>query len=281
MRGGVKERRINWAGILVHIILLLGAITMMFPMIWMLLTSIKSQGEFYLYPPKLLPEVVRLANYSEAWNSGPWKLYFLNSIIYSAAHIVGQVGTAYMAAYAFARLRFSGRDALFLSLLATMMIPGQVTIISLYLLLSNLGWVDTYRGLLVPGLASVFGIFMLRQFLLGVPAEIEEAAKIDGAGRIYIMIRIVSPLIKPAVISLVIFILLGTWNDFFWPLIVTSSPSMRTVQTGLAMFRDQYGTVNLGVIMAASIIVMMPIVIAYIFAQKQFIEGIATSGLKG
>lgn len=266
---------------LLHLLLIAGSVVMIFPMVWMLFTSLKSPGEFYLYPPSLLPDHWRFANYVDAWGTGKWSLYFLNSILYSALTILGQIITSYMAAYAFARLKFKGRDALFLIILSTMMIPGQVTIISVYLLLSGIGWIDTYTGLIVPGLAGAFGIFLLRQFLLGVPVEIEEAARIDGASRVYVMVNIVAPLIFPALVSLFIFTFLGTWNEFFWPLIVTSSAEMRTVQIGLAMFRDQYGTVNLGVIMAASVIVMMPMIIVYLFAQKQFIEGIATSGLKG
>ena len=264
-----------------HVLLMFGAVLMVFPMIWMLLSSFKSGYEFYSYPPSFFPVDWRLMNYADAYNSGSWSIYFFNSVVYSGATIFGQLFTCFIAAYAYARLEFKGKNVLFILTLATMMIPGQVTIISVYLILSKLGWIDTYPGLLIPGLTSAFGIFLLRQFLMAVPTEMEEAASIDGAKRYHTMLYIVLPLIKPAMISLFIFTLIGSWNEYFWPLIITSSPNMRTVQIGLAMFRDMYGIVEYGEMMAASVIVMLPLIVGFIFAQKQFIEGIATSGLKG
>jgi multiple sugar transport system permease protein len=191
----------------------------------------------------------------------------------------GQIVTCSLAAYAFARLQFRGRDILFYLFLGTMMIPGQVTMIPSFLMLHWLGWIDSYAALIVPGLASAFGTFLLRQFFLSIPRDLEDAASIDGCSRFGVLWRIILPLSRPALATLAVFTFMGVFNDFLWALVVVSSEEMKTVQLGLAIFRDRYQT-DWGQLMAASVTATLPILLVFFFAQKYFIRGITLSGLK-
>lgn len=249
------------------------------PFIWMILTSVKDMGEIYVYPPKWFPSVVHFDNYAKVFEAAPFGRYYLNSIIVALLVTLGQLITCSMAAYAFARLKFWGRNVLFFIFLGTMMIPYNVTMIPSFMVLYWLGWVDSYQALIVPGLASAFGVFLLRQFFITIPKELEEAAVIDGAGKFTILRKIIVPLSKPALATLAIFTFMGVFNDFIWALIVINSESMRTVQLGLAIFRDRYLT-QWDLLMAGSVTAVLPILIVFFFAQKYFIKGITLSGLK-
>lgn len=249
------------------------------PFIWMILTSVKDMGEIYVYPPKWFPSVVHFDNYAKVFEAAPFSRYYLNSIIVALLVTLGQLITCSMAAYAFARLKFWGRNVLFFIFLGTMMIPYNVTMIPSFMVLYWLGWVDSYQALIVPGLASAFGVFLLRQFFITIPKELEEAAVIDGAGKFTILRKIIVPLSKPALATLAIFTFMGVFNDFIWALIVINSESMRTVQLGLAIFRDRYLT-QWDLLMAGSVTAVLPILIVFFFAQKYFIKGITLSGLK-
>jgi len=266
--------------IIIYGVLLFLALTMLLPFIWMVSTSFMDRYEVYSYPPKLLPDKFLWSNYKEALTSLPFDRFFLNSLIMSIAIVVGQLLFCSQAAYAFARMRFPGRDKLFLLYLSTMMIPGIVTLIPLFLLVHALGWVDTYWALIVPSLSSVFGIFLLRQFFLTLPKELEDAARIDGASEFWIYWRIVLPLSKPALATLGIFSFMGTWRMLLWPLIATRSTEMRPVEVGIAMFSTHFST-NWPYQMAAAVVVMIPILVIFFFAQKYFIKGIVMTGLKG
>jgi multiple sugar transport system permease protein len=265
--------------ILLHLVIYALAIVVIAPFLWMILTSFKDMSEIYVYPPKWLPEKFNFDNYINAFTAAPFGRYYLNSLIVAFAVTLGQLITCSMAAFAFARLRFKGRDILFYIFLGTMMIPYNVTMIPSFMVLYWLGWIDSYYALIVPGLASAFGTFLLRQFFITIPRELEEAAYIDGATRFQVLRRIIVPLAKPALATLAIFTFMGVFNDFIWALIVINSEQMQTVQLGLAIFRDRYLT-EWDLLMAGSVTAVLPILIVFFFAQKYFIKGITLSGLK-
>lgn len=255
------------------------ALATLTPFIWMVLTSLKDLNEIFVYPPRWLPQQWHPENFVRAFQAAPFGRYYINSLFVAITVTIGQLITCSMAAFAFARLRFRGRDLLFLLFLGTMMIPGQVTMIPTFMVLHWAGWIDSYKALIVPGLASAFGTFLLRQFFLTIPRELEEAAYIDGCSKWKVLWYIIVPLARPALATLSIFTFMGVFNDFMWALIVTSSDEMRTVQLGLAIFRDRYLT-EWDLMMAGSVTATLPILIVFFFAQKYFIKGITLSGLK-
>jgi multiple sugar transport system permease protein len=265
--------------VFLHIIIYAFALLVISPFLWMILTSFKDMSEIYVYPPKWLPERFNFDNYVNAFTAAPFGRYYFNSLVVAFAVTLGQLITCSMAAFAFARLRFKGRDILFYIFLGTMMIPYNVTMIPSFMVLYWLGWIDSYYALIVPGLASAFGTFLLRQFFITIPRELEEAAYIDGASRFQVLRRIILPLAKPALATLAIFTFMGVFNDFIWALIVINSEQMQTVQLGLAIFRDRYLT-EWDLLMAGSVTAVLPILIVFFFAQKYFIKGITLSGLK-
>ena len=265
--------------VLLHGVLYGAAFLTVAPFLWMALTSFKELSEILVYPPKWIPGKFITDNFVSAFQSAPFGRYYFNSIFVAATVTVGQIITCSMAAFAFARLRFRGRDVLFYLFLGTMMIPGQVVMIPSFMVLHWLVWIDTYAALIVPGLASAFGTFLLRQFFLTIPRDLEDAARIDGCNRFGVLWRIILPLSKPALATLAIFTFMGVFNDFLWALVVVSSDEMRTVQLGLAIFRDRYQT-DWGQLMAASVTATLPILMVFFFAQKYFIKGITLSGLK-
>ena len=254
--------------------------TFLLPFVWMLSTSLKEPGQVFVFPPQWIPNPVVFKNYVDAWNAVPFGRFFINSIIVAVCITTGQVFTSALAAYSFARLKFPGRDKLFMGYLATMMIPGQVTMIPVFIIIKKLGWIDTYYALILPGLFTAYGTFMLRQFFLTIPKDLEEAAIIDGCGRFGIFWRIVLPLAKPALATLATFTFLGSWNEFMWPLIVTNSMEMKTLPVGLASFQGLY-TTDWTLLMAASMIVLAPVIVVYIFNQRFFTKGIVMTGMKG
>lgn len=219
-------------------------------------------------------------NYVDAWKAVPFGKFFINSIFVSICITFGQVFTSSLAAYAFARLNFKFRDQIFIGYLATLMIPYTVTMIPVFILLKFLNWIDTYQALILPGMFSAYGTFMLRQFFLSIPKDLEESAIIDGATKFTIYWNIILPLSKPALATLTTFVFMYAWNDFMWPLIVTNSMEMKTLPVGLAAFQGLY-TTNWTLLMAATVIVLIPVLLVYIFNQRYFVRGIVLSGLKG
>lgn len=270
--------RWRWATLLTHLVLIFGAFLAAMPFLWVVTTSLKPNGALY-QPPLLFPVHFQWDNYVKAWQAAPFARFFLNSAIMTLALTVSQTLLSAMAGYAFARLRFPGRDVLFFVVLGTLMIPFPVTLIPNFLTVNALGWVDTYQGLIVPRAVSAFAIFLFRQFFLSVPRELEEAARIDGAGPFTIFWRVVLPLSTPVMAASAIFSFLFAWNDFLWPLIVTNSTEMRTVQVGLAAFQGQYG-IFWTLLCAATVIVTLPALLAFLAAQRRFIEGLTSTGLK-
>lgn len=266
--------------VLVYVVMYGAAALTIAPFVWMVLTSFKGIGEIFTYPPTWWPEEFTLQNYRDAFSAAPFGRYYFNSLFVAVLVTLGQLVTCSLAAYAFARMKFWGRDVLFYIFLGTMMVPFHVTMIPGFMILHWFGWIDTYAALIAPGLASAFGTFLLRQFFLTIPRELEEAAFIDGCTRFGVLWRIIVPLAKPALATLAIFTFMTVFNDFLWALIVINSEEMYTVQLGLAIFRDRYGT-EWGSLMAGSVVATLPILLVFFFAQKYFIQGITLSGMKG
>ncbi|HRL11784.1 MAG TPA: carbohydrate ABC transporter permease [Aggregatilineales bacterium] len=267
-----------------YVILLAVALAMVVPFMWMVSTSLRPSGSAFSYPPQIFPTSWEFSNYERLFTLVPFGRYFLNTVIVTVFTVIGQVLICSMAAYAFARLRFIGRDTMFILYLATMMIPSQIILIPLYLLVYALGWINTYQGLIVPGISSVFGIFLLRQAFMGVPQDYQDAARIDGAREWTIYWKIFLPLNGPALATLGVFAFMGTWTELLWPLLIGRDQSMRTLEVGLAYFNSQttaFQQTNWPIVMAAAVVVMLPVLIIYIFAQRYFVQGIALSGVKG
>ena len=270
----------------VHLLLLVGAIAMLMPFAWMVSTSLKAQNEVFAYPPQWIPSQLLWSNYAQAWAAAPFGRYFINSGIVALAVTFLDLVTSSLAAFAFGRMQFPLRNALFTLYLASMMIPHQMTIIPAFLLLKNFGDIspalglDSYFALIAPFAASAFGVFMLRQSFMQIPNELEDAAVLDGCGRLGFLVRMVLPLSRPALATLALFAFQANWNSYLWPLIVTNSDTMRTVQIGLRYFVGQEGSSQWGLLMAAAVFVSMPVVVLYLFVQRQFTQGIASTGLK-
>lgn len=251
---------------------------MLLPFAWMVLASLKDAAQMFRFPPRWLPDPLILSNYTRVWSAVPMARFYANSLFIATAITLGQLATAVLAGYAFARLEFPGRDVVFLALLGTLMVPSQVTIIPTYVILRVFGWIDTYQGVIVPALVHPFSIFMLRQFFLAVPAELEEAARIDGSSRLGTLFRIVLPLSVAPIAALGVFIFMWHWNAFLWPLIVLNSESKYTLPVGLAMLRTEMGTDWPG-LMAATVMATAPVLILYVIVQKRFMYGLARVGL--
>ncbi len=267
-----------------YIFLAAGAVTMIGPFMWMLTTSLRHLSEVVSFHKDWwadwIPTSFVWNNYVKAWQVVPFARFYLNSIFVTACVTFGQVATSAMAAYAFARLNFKGRDKMFFAYLATMMVPGAVTMIPVFILLRHLGWIDTYKAMILPGIFTAYGTFMLRQFFLTLPKDLEDAAKIDGCSLFGIFWRITLPLSGPALATLTTFTFMGSWMNFMWPLIVINTQSKFTLPIGLAYFQSLHGT-DWTLLMAASIMVLLPILIVFIFNQRFFVEGIKLTGIKG
>ena len=256
------------------------AAMMLFPFGWMIATSLTSDSQLFVTPPQLIPVPLVPDNYLRVAEAFPIGRFLVNSLVVAGISTSLQVGTSAMAAYAFARLRFRGRDALFLVYLATLMVPLQVTIVPLFIEMRLLGLVNSYPGLILPTIASAFGTFLLRQAFLTLPRELDEAAFIDGASHWTVFRRIIVPLAGPALATFGIFAFMASWNSFLWPLVVTSSQDLMTLPVGLSNLHGRYETAwNL--VMAGSTISVIPIVVVYVIAQKHVIRGVALSGIKG
>lgn len=265
----------------VWIIVSLVGLAMLVPFLWMILTSLRTDADAFAFPPKIMPLPLRFENYGAAWRTAPFARFFFNSIVVSVTITVGSLLINSMAAYGFAKYEFKGRNALFLGLLATLMIPFQVNMIPTFLLLKQLRWLDSFPGLIVPGLAGAFGIFFLRQYMLTIPDDYLDAARIDGASEYRIYARVVMPLAKPAVATLAVFTFLGAWNDFIGPLIVVKSDEMRTLPLAISALSAGHYVMSWPLLMAGATFVVVPVLIVYLLCQRYVVEGIALGGLKG
>ncbi|MFC7581368.1 carbohydrate ABC transporter permease [Schaalia naturae] len=261
-----------------HAVLIIGAATIVVPFLWMFTTSLQTRAETYTNV-SIWPTSWHWENYARAWESAPFAQYYLNSALMSVGIVAGHLVFDSLAAYAFARLEFPLKRPLFAILMATMMVPTFVTIIPTYSIVAGLGWIDTLAALVVPRLADVFGIILLRQYFLSIPVELEEAARIDGCSRAGTFFRIVLPLSGPSLATLALFSFLFAWNDFLWPLLVTNADAHRTIQIGLQAFVGRYGT-SWNYLMAGTLSATIPSVIVFAVFQKALVRGMATTGLK-
>ena len=270
----------NVRHLLIHAALILGSFGMLLPFGWMLATSLKAPPQIFTYPPSLLPNPVVWQNYVDTVRAMPFGRFYLNSLFVAVSVTSLQILTSSLSAFAFARLRFRWREPLFLVYLATLMIPFQVTMIPNFILIRFLRWFDTFYALIVPTAFSAFAVFLLRQYFRGIPVDMDEAARMDGASSFRIWWQVIMPLSTPVLAALTIFVFLGSWNDFLWPLVVSNSNATRTIPVGLATFRGQFNT-DWNLLMAGSVIALLPVLIVYVIAQKRFVEGITLSGMGG
>jgi multiple sugar transport system permease protein len=276
----MQRVRNNLTWLALRLVLLAGAIWSLFPFVWTVLTSLKSYIEASA-AQAFLPTHWLFSNYIVAWNQvGIFPRYFANSIFIATATVLGVLITSALAAYAFARMEFPGRNVLFIILLATMMVPFEVTLVPNFIVVSDLGWINRYQALIIPWMGSAFSVFLLRQFFRSIPQDLYDAAVIDGASNLRFLLSIVLPLSRPALITSALFTFLGSWNALMWPLLVTNSPEMRPIQVGIAAFITNAGT-QVQLLLAAVTISVVPVILLYLVLQRWFIEGIATVGIRG
>ena len=265
----------------VHLTLITFTLAIGLPFFWMLTTSIKNPVEVATFPPIWWPKSPKWDNFAKAWSAAPFGRFYINSFVTAITGVLLEVSIASLSAYAFACIRFKYRDFFFLVMLAALMIPSQIALIPNYVILSRLRWISTYRGIVIPYVSSVFGTFLLRQYFLSVPSSLYEAAEIDGLSHIKTLFYIALPLAKPVLGTLVLYIFIGKWNNYLWPLIVTTRQRMRTLPVGLAMVRDAEYAIGPEHLMAAAIFVLVPVLIVYFFSQRKLIEAIAAGAVKG
>lgn len=266
--------------VLLYALLLLAAAWALIPIIWMVLSSFKTMDDMFRVPMEWLPNPWYFKAYPDAWAQRDFARYFLNSAFISVSVTVGNILFCSMAGYALAKFRFVGRQFFFILILSTLMLPLEVTMVPLFLIIKEFNWQNTYFGIIIPFLADAFGVFLMRQYILGIPDELIEAARIDGMHEIGIFFRIIMPLSKPAVIALAIFTFREAWDMYIWPLIIITKEQLRPITVGVALFMSNYGTFW-NQLLAVATIAMLPMVILFLILQRHFIRGIVLSGIKG
>lgn len=275
-----SRKKIEIGKLILYVVLSFGAIIMVLPFVWTVLSSLKNMGQTFAYPVKILPNPVVWENYPESLAALPFGRAYWNSFYIAAIVVIFQLLTATMAGYSFAKLKFKGNGIVFILFLATMMVPSQVTMIPLFLIMKNIGLLGSHMSLILPAvLFNAFGVFLMRQFIAGLPDELEEAAIIDGASVPQIFVRIIIPLVKPSMAAFGIFVFLGQWNSFMYPLIFLNKTETFTVPLLLNFFKGTYAT-DYPLLMAGTVISVVPVLIVYLFFQKQIIQGIAITGMK-
>lgn len=275
-------KRFTWNRALIWFVLCLGAFLTLLPFLWLVRTSLMEPQQIFRYPPEIIPRPLRWQNYPEALRTIQFWRYILNTVIITSVNVIAVLVTSSLCAYGFARLRFPGRDVLFMVLLSTLMLPFAVTMIPSYILFKYLGWLDTWLPLIVPNFfgGSAFYIFLLRQFFRTIPRELSDAARIDGASEFRIYWQIILPLSRPALAVVAIFTFLDNWNEFLRPLIYLSSPERFTIALGLAQFKGLYAT-QWHYLMAASTVMILPVIVLFFLAQRYFVQGIVLTGMRG
>ena len=257
------------------------AVLMVLPFYWMVITALSPAPDILAFPPRWIPSRLTLEHFEAALARAPWLVYYANSLLVAAIAVGSSLLFGLFAGYAFAVYRFPLQNVFFVLLLSTLMVPVQVTSVALYIQVARLGWVDTYLGILAPNFASAFAVFLTRQAIQSVPKDLIEAARMDGAGEVRIVFTIVAPLIKTVLATVAMILFLNSWNDFLWPVIVINSENLRTLPVGIALFKDPYGNIDYGPLMAATVVTTAPMLLAYLLSQKFMIRGIALTGLKG
>ncbi len=262
-----------------YVLLVVVGLVAVIPIYWLLSASVTPSGEIFQF--QWFPLHWVWGNYPAAWDSAPFGRFYVNSVVVTLAGALIQICVAVLSSYAFAYLRFPAKNLVFLIFLGAMMVPGAVVLLPNYLTIANLGWVNTYAGLVVPGVGSVFAMFLLRQHMMTLPGEVSEAAKVDGAGHLRILWSIILPMSRPMVVTVIVISLVEKWNDFIWPLVATSTDSMRTLPVGLLMLKNVEGFTNWGAVMAATVFVVLPPLVVFFFAQRQIIAGLTQGATKG
>ncbi len=278
--GSKASPRQSRGGWWIYVPLVVGVILLVGPFIWMVLGSLKTTGELRQVPPTFLPQNPTLDNYADLFDRLSFARFFFNSAIVATAVTAGNVIFCSMLGYALAKLRFPGKRILFAVVLGTLMVPGIVTFMPLFVLVANLNLTNTHAGLILPFLVGAFGVFLMRQFIGGIPDELLDAARVDGAGEHYIFWRIVMPLCGPAIATLSILTFLGSWNSFLWPLVVANTEDMYTLPVAIALFATGQQETNIALLMAGSVVVIVPVLIVFILLQRYFTQGIAMTGIK-
>lgn len=266
--------------ILKYAFLIAGALFTLLPFIWMISSSLKTPAEIIKIPPQLFPDVPQFMNYVKAWAAAPFGRYLLNTIIITIFTTAGVLITTVLSAFAFSRLKFPGKNVVFALFLATLMIPGEMLIVTNFITITKLKWIDTYQAMIIPWISNVFYIYLLTQFFMQVPESLYLAAKVDKCSDFKYMLKIMVPMNKSPIITVAILNVIGSWNSFMWPLLVTNSDEMRVLSNGLIRFQTEAGS-SYELIMAASSIIVMPIIIIYLILRKYIIEGVTQSGIKG
>ena len=264
-----------------YVLLIITALVFVVPLFWVLSASFKNLQQIYTFPPVWIPTEPQFSNYSEAWNSAPFGRFYLNTIITTFFGVALEVVNAVLTAYALVFLRFPGRNIIFIVLLAALMVPIHVTILPNYLTIASLGWVNTYQGIILPGASVAFGAFLLRQHFLTLPHEILEAARLDGAGHLQILWYVILPISRPMLVTVALVSVVTKWNDFLWPLISTNSENMRTLPIGLSYLFSAEGASQWGLIMAATIFVIVPVLLLFLRWQKHIVSGLTSGATKG
>lgn len=263
-----------------YTILVLGAAFILLPFLWMISTSLKPDNEVLLMPPKWIPSVLQWKNYVDAFKAVPFFTYLKNSIVVTVAITSCELITTILAAFAFAQLEFKGKNLLFMLLVATMMVPGEILTIPNFVTLARLGWIDSYKAMVAPWATSVFSIFLLRQQFASIPQSYYKAARMDGCSDLRYLFTVMVPMSRPTIVSVALLKIINSWNSYLWPLISTNSREMRTLPVGLAYFSTEAGT-DYNTLMAFSLMIIMPTIIVYLFTQKYIIQGVSKTGLKG
>lgn len=273
------KKKIRISNIIIYFILFLGTIMILFPFFWMFISSFKTMEEIVAFPPTFFPKAPTVQNYINVWKEMNFDQYFLNSIFVLIVKTLIIIYTSVLAGYVFSKLHFKFKNGIFLIVLATMMVPYPVTILSLYQEMVWFQWIDSYKALIITGVFNTFGIFVMKQFITSIPDSLIESARLDGCGEFRILHKIIMPLIKPALSALAIFICLQIWNDFLWPFLVLNSDKKYTIPVGLALFKGRYYT-DYAKQLTGAAITIVPVLVIYLFLQKQFVEGITMAGLK-
>lgn len=279
-RTKTSKTRVNVVTVLIYLICCIWGAVSLLPFAWMVSTSLRETYILFAYPPEFLPRNPVVGNYIFILTYSDFLYWLKNSAIVTTSVVIFSIFCSSLAGYAFAKKEFYGRNILFVLVLATLMVPGHVLLVPVFIILSKLNLVDTYPGLIIPGIASAFGIFLMTQYIRTIPNDLIDAAVIDGSSDFMIFLKIILPLCKPAIAALAILVFLGSWNNFVWPLIMTTTSKMRTLPVGLALFQRLYGT-QWGVVMAGATIVFIPSLMIFLAFQKYFVQGIALTGLKG
>ena len=263
-----------------YTVLILGAAFILLPFVWMISTSLKPDNEVLLMPPKWIPSVLQWKNYADAFKAVPFFTYLKNSILVTVMITSCELITTVLAAFAFAQLEFIGKNLLFMLLIATMMVPGEILTIPNFVTLAKLGWIDSYKAMVAPWATSVFSIFLLRQQFASIPLSYYKAARMDGCSDLRYLFTVMVPMSRPTIVSIALLKIINSWNSYLWPLIATNSRDMRTLPVGLAYFSTEAGT-DYNTLMAFSLMIIAPTVIVYLFTQKYIIQGVSKTGLKG